>query len=231
MLYNLNGDKMKKILLVEDSETIIMGLKYSLEQENFNVKVSKTVIDTKKIIEQEEFDLVLLDITLPDGNGFEICRFIKQIKDIPVIFLTARDEETNVVMGLDLGADDYIIKPFRIRELISRINSVLRRYDKQENKTNILEYKNIKIDINLAKVYKDGKEITFTSLEYKILLMLFSNQKKLITREELLDKIWDIAGNFVNDNTLTVYIKRIREKLEDENIIKTVRGLGYRIGD
>lgn len=231
MLYNLNGDKMKKILLVEDSETIIMGLKYSLEQENFNVKVSKTVIDTKKIIEQEEFDLVLLDITLPDGNGFEICKFIKQIKDIPVIFLTARDEETNVVMGLDLGADDYIIKPFRIRELISRINSVLRRYDKQENKTNILEYKNIKIDINLAKVYKDGKEIVFTSLEYKMLLMLFSNQNKLITREELLDKIWDIAGNFVNDNTLTVYIKRIREKLEDENIIKTVRGLGYRIGD
>lgn len=222
---------MKKILLVEDSETIIMGLKYSLEQENFNVEIAKTVLESKKIIEKEEFDLVLLDITLPDGNGFDICKFIKQKKELPVIFLTARDEETNVVMGLDLGADDYIIKPFRIRELISRINCVLRRYDKQENKNNILEYKNIKIDMNLAKVYKDGKEIIFTSLEYKILLMLFSNQKRLITREELLDKIWDIAGNFVNDNTLTVYIKRIREKLEDEDIIKTVRGLGYRIGD
>lgn len=222
---------MKKILLVEDSETIIMGLKYSLEQENFNVEIAKTVLESKKIIEKEEFDLVLLDITLPDGNGFDICKYIKQKRDLPVIFLTARDEETNVVMGLDLGADDYIIKPFRIRELISRINCVLRRYDKQENKNNILEYKNIKIDMNLAKVYKDDKEIIFTSLEYKILLMLFSNQKRLITREELLDKIWDIAGNFVNDNTLTVYIKRIREKLEDEDIIKTVRGLGYRIGE
>ncbi len=222
---------MKKILLVEDSETIIMGLKYSLEQENFNVEISRTVSESKKIIEEKNFDLILLDITLPDGNGFDICKFVKQKSDLPVIFLTARDEETNVVMGLDLGADDYIIKPFRIRELISRINSVFRRYDKQENKGNILEYKNIKIDTNLAKVYKDGKEIIFTSLEYKILLMLFSNQKRLITREELLDKIWDIAGNFVNDNTLTVYIKRIREKLEDEDIIKTVRGLGYRIGD
>lgn len=222
---------MKKILLVEDNETIIMGLKYSLEQENFNVEVSKTVIDAKKIIENKYFDLVLLDISLPDGNGFEICECIKQNNDMPVIFLTARDEETNVVMGLDLGADDYIIKPFRIRELISRINSVLRRYGKQENKNNLLEYKNIKIDMNLAKVYKGGKEILFTSLEYKILLLMFSNQNKLITREELLDKIWDIAGNFVNDNTLTVYIKRIREKLEDENIIKTVRGMGYRIGD
>lgn len=231
MLYNLYGDKMKKILLVEDNETIIMGLKYSLEQENFNVEVSKTVIDAKKTIENKYFDLVLLDISLPDGNGFEICEYIKQNNDMPVIFLTARDEETNVVMGLDLGADDYIIKPFRIRELVSRINSVLRRYGKQENKNNLLEYKNIKIDMNLAKVYKDGKEILFTSLEYKILLLMFSNQNKLITREELLDKIWDIAGNFVNDNTLTVYIKRIREKLEDENIIKTVRGMGYRIGD
>lgn len=231
MLYNLYGDKMKKILLVEDNETIIMGLKYSLEQENFNVEVSKTVIDAKKTIENKYFDLVLLDISLPDGNGFEICEYIKQNNDMPVIFLTARDEETNVVMGLDLGADDYIIKPFRIRELVSRINSVLRRYGKQENKNNLLEYKNIKIDMNLAKVYKDGKEIVFTSLEYKILLLMFSNQNKLITREELLDKIWDIAGNFVNDNTLTVYIKRIREKLEDENIIKTVRGMGYRIGD
>lgn len=222
---------MKKILLVEDNETIIMGLKYSLEQENFNVEVSKTVMNTKRVIENKYFDLVLLDISLPDGNGFEICEYIKQNNDMPVIFLTARDEETNVVMGLDLGADDYIIKPFRIRELISRINSVLRRYGKQENKNNLLEYKNIKIDMNLAKVYKDGKEIIFTSLEYKILLLMFSNQNKLITREELLDKIWDIAGNFVNDNTLTVYIKRIREKLEDENIIKTVRGMGYRIGD
>lgn len=222
---------MKKILLVEDSDSIILGLKYSLEQENFNVEVAKTEEDTKKIIEKENFDLILLDITLPDGNGFNICKFVKERKDIPIIFLTARDEETNVVMGLDLGADDYIIKPFRTRELISRINSVFRRYNKADINSNIIKYKDIKIDMNQAKVYKGEQEIIFTSLEYRIVLMLFSNVNKLITRDELLEKIWDIAGNFVNDNTLTVYIKRIREKLEDENIIKTVRGLGYRVGD
>ena len=222
---------MKKILLVEDNETILMGLKYSLEQEGFQVAYCKTKKETEEIILNYKIDLVLLDVTLPDGNGFDICKFIKKNADIPVIFLTAQDEETSVVIGLDLGADDYIIKPFRIRELISRINSVLRRYDKTIEKSNIVQYKNIKIDTDKAKVYKDNNEIIFTSLEYKILLLFFTNQNKLITREELLDKIWDIAGNFVNDNTLTVYIKRIREKLDDENIIKTIRGLGYRMGD
>lgn len=222
---------MKKILLVEDNETIVMGLKYSLEQENFQVISALNVEKAKEILNQETIDLILLDVTLPDGNGFELCKYIKQKLDIPVIFLTAQDEETSVVIGLDMGADDYIVKPFRTRELISRINSVLRRYDKNIEKSSIVQYKNIKIDTNMAKVYKDNEEIIFTSLEYKILLMLFTNQNKLITREELLDKIWDIAGNFVNDNTLTVYIKRIREKLDDESIIKTVRGLGYRIGD
>ena len=222
---------MKKILLVEDNETIIIGLKYSLEQEGFKIISSKTKKETEEIILKEEIDLVLLDVTLPDGNGFDICKIIKEKLDIPVIFLTAQEEETSVVIGLDLGADDYIVKPFRTRELISRINSVLRRYGKTIERSNIVQYKNIKIDTNMAKVYKDNEEIIFTSLEYKILLMLFMNQNKLITREQLLDKIWDVAGNFVNDNTLTVYIKRIREKLQDESIIKTVRGLGYRLGN
>ena len=220
---------MKNILLVEDNDTIIMGLKYSLEQENFKVISAQNVLEFNEKIDKNDIDLVLLDVSLPDGNGFEICREIKSKKDIPVIFLTAQDEETSVVLGLDLGADDYIVKPFRTRELISRINSVLRRYG--HNESNLIQYKNIKIDTSSAKVYKDNEEIIFTSLEYKILLMLFSNQNKLISREQLLEKIWDIAGNFVNDNTLTVYIKRIREKLGDEIIIKTVRGLGYRIGE
>ncbi len=220
---------MKNILLVEDNDTIIMGLKYSLEQENFKVISAQNVSEFNEKIDKNDIDLVLLDVSLPDGNGFEICKEIKSKKDIPVIFLTAQDEETSVVLGLDLGADDYIVKPFRTRELISRINSVLRRYG--HNESNLIQYKNIKIDTSSAKVYKDNEEIIFTSLEYKILLMLFSNQNKLISREQLLEKIWDIAGNFVNDNTLTVYIKRIREKLGDETIIKTVRGLGYRIGE
>ena len=221
---------MKKILLVEDNETIIMGLKYSLEQEGFQVISAKTAKESKEKLDNKSIDIVLLDVSLPDGNGFEICKEIKEKNDIPVIFLTAQDEETSVVLGLDLGADDYIVKPFRTRELISRIKSVLRRYGKKEE-NNIIQYKNIKIDTISAKVYKNNKEIIFTSLEYRILLMLFTNQNKLITREQLLEKIWDIAGNFVNDNTLTVYIKRIREKLEDASLIKTIRGLGYRIGD
>ena len=221
---------MKKILLIEDNEAIIMGLKYSLEQENFQVISAKTAKESKEKLDNKNIDIVLLDVSLPDGNGFEICKEIKEKNDIPIIFLTAQDEETSIVLGLDLGADDYIVKPFRTRELISRIKSVLRRYGKKEE-NNIIQYKDIKIDTISAKVYKNNKEIIFTSLEYRILLMLFTNQNKLITREQLLEKIWDIAGNFVNDNTLTVYIKRIREKLEDDSIIKTVRCLGYRIGD
>ena len=200
MRYHKNGEKMRKILLIEDNETIILGLKYSLEQEGFEVDIAKSVKETKKKLEKT-FDLYLLDISLPDGNGFEICKEIKSKQDVPVIFLTARDEETNVVLGLDIGADDYIIKPFRIRELISRINSVLRRYDKNMANSRIV-YQDIVIDTKKAKVYQNNQEIIFTSLEYKILLMLFTNQNKLITREQLLDKIWNIAGNFVNDNTL-----------------------------
>lgn len=169
---------MKNILLIEDNDTIIMGLKCSLEQENFKVISAQNVLEFNENIDKNDIDLVLLDVSLPDGNGFEICKEIKSKKDIPVIFLTAQDEETSVVLGLDLGADDYIVKPFRTRELISRINSVLRRYG--HNESNLIQYKNIKIDTSSAKVYKDNEEIIFTSLEYKILLMIFSNQNKLI---------------------------------------------------
>ena len=222
---------MKKILLVEDNDTIVMGLKYLLEKENFEVKTVKNLEETYKIAEKEKFNLYLLDINLPDGNGFDICSKLKEKEDVPIIFLTARDDEKDIVKGLDMGADDYITKPFRNRELISRINNVLRRYGKNDNnsKDNIIKINEIEINTDSAKVMKNGEEIVFTSLEYKILVMMFSNPNVLITREQILDKIWDIAGNFVNDNTLTVYIKRIREKLDDKDgkIIKTVRGLGY----
>ena len=222
---------MKKILLVEDNDTIVMGLKYLLEKENFEVKTVKNLEETYKIAEKEKFNLYLLDINLPDGDGFSICSKLKEKEDVPIIFLTARDDEKDIVKGLDIGADDYITKPFRNRELISRINNVLRRYGKSDTNVNenVIKLNDIEINKDSAKVMKDGKEIVFTSLEYKILVMMFSNPNVLITREQILDKIWDIAGNFVNDNTLTVYIKRIREKLDDKEgkIIKTVRGLGY----
>lgn len=224
---------MKKILLVEDNETIILGLQYSLQQERFEVLVAKSIEQAKEKIEHSKIDLIVLDVSLPDGNGFELCKEIKKKMDIPIIFLTAKDEEDDIISGLDLGADDYITKPFRVRELISRINTIIRRYNKSESATeeNIIRINNVSINTDSVKVYKDDQEIVFTSLEYKILVLLFSNPNKLITREMILDKIWDVAGNFVNDNTLTVYIKRIREKLDDTDgkIIKTVRGMGYKV--
>ena len=219
------------ILVVEDDEDIIKLLKIYLEGDGYRVISAENGIDALKIIENIKVDLVVMDIMMPKMDGYELTKKIREKYTIPIIILSAKNKDSDKIYGLNLGADDYIVKPFRTRELISRIKSVLRRYGQKEENSNIIQYKNIKIDTTAEKVYKDNEEIIFTSLEYKILLMLFTNQNKLITREQLLDKIWDIAGNFVNDNTLTVYIKRIREKLEDETIIKTVRGLGYRIGD
>ena len=215
-----------KLLLVEDNETITKGLKYSLEQENYEIDISRTKNEAEDMINQKEYDLVILDIMLPDGSGYDLCKYIRNEKEIPVIFLTAKDEERDVVLGFDLGADDYVIKPFRNRELISRIQNILRRYNKDKKE---LICKNIKIDLDANKVFIKEKEIYFTALEYKILVLLLSNQGKTITREKILDKIWDIAGNFVNDNTLTVYIKRIRAKLGEDDVIKTVKGIGYRV--
>lgn len=225
---------MYNLLLVEDNEAIIKGLEYTLKEEAFNVYIAMDVKTGKEIIEKEDINIAILDISLPDGDGFELCKFIKSRSNTPIIFLTARDEESNVVMGLDIGADDYITKPFRVRELISRINTVLRRCETGGKNKSILKVKNIQIDVAKGSVYKNNEEIEVTALEYRILLMLFSNQGQIISREQILEKIWDMAGNFVNDNTLTVYIKRIREKIEENpvepDIIKTIRGMGYRVG-
>lgn len=217
---------MKKVLLVEDNESILKGLTYSLEQENFKVDVSKNVHNAKENLDSNEYDLIILDIMLPDGNGFELCKYIKEQKDTPIIILTAKDEEQDVVQGFNLGADDYVIKPFRTRELISRINNILRRYNKEASK---LQTGNIVIDVDASRVYINNEEVVFTALEYRILLLLFYNMGKTVTRDNILDKIWDIAGNYVNDNTLTVYIKRIRAKLGENDVIKTIKGIGYRV--
>ena len=217
---------MKKLLLVEDNESILKGLTYSLEQEKFEVDVSKNVHNAKKNLDSNEYDLIILDIMLPDGNGFELCKYIKEQKDTPIIILTAKDEEQDVVQGFKIGADDYVIKPFRTRELISRINNILRRYNKEASK---LQTGNIVIDVDASRVYINNEEVVFTALEYRILLLLFYNMGKTVTRDNILDKIWDIAGNYVNDNTLTVYIKRIRAKLGENDVIKTIKGIGYRV--
>lgn len=224
-----NFDK-EKILLVEDNEAIILGLDYLFAQENISYEVVRTKKDAINFLKEKSYDLVILDIGLPDGNGYDICEFIKKTYTIPVIFLTAKDEEDNIVQGLDMGADDYIIKPFRNKELISRIKNILKR-NKKEN--DIIKIRNVVINQTNGKVFVNNEEVILTKLEYKILVNLFNNKNRLVTRDEILNDIWDTAGNFVNDNTLTVYIKRIREKINDKDgkIIETVRGMGYRIGD
>lgn len=215
-----------KLLLVEDNDIIAKGLKYFLEQESYQVDVAKSMLDSEELLDNQAYDLAILDIMLPDGNGFDLCKYIKEEKDTPVIFLTAKDEEKAVVLGFNVGADDYVIKPFRNRELISRIQNVLRRYNKDKNE---LICKNIKVNLDENRVYVCGQEVTFTALEYRILTLLLSNVGKTMTREKILDKIWDVAGNYVNDNTLTVYIKRVRTKLRKDDVIKTIKGIGYRV--
>lgn len=221
-----------EILILEDDFAIAMGLEYSLKNEGYAVTVCNTVAQAKEEIEKNKFSLYILDLTLPDGNGYDVCKLIKSQGDLPVIFLTAFDDEVNVVMGLELGADDYISKPFRIKELLARIKSVLRRYTNDSNDGKI-QIKNIKINTNEARVFKNGKEIVLTAMEYRLLLILINNRGKILSRNQLLEEIWDVSGDFVNDNTLTVYIKRLRDKIEDEpdnpQIVKTVRGMGYRI--
>ncbi len=228
-----------KILLVEDDKTIATGLEYSLQQEDFTTILCHNAESAKRVISEQidEIDLCLFDLSLPDGSGYELCEVVKKRGDKPVIFLTALDDEVNIVMGLDMGADDYITKPFRIRELLSRIKSVFRRYNKQavaQPKT-IIVIENVRINTLEGKVYKNDEEVLLTALEYRLFLIFANHIGQLLTRSQLLDRIWDVAGDFVNDNTLTVYIKRLREKLEDNpqspTLIKTVRGMGYKVGE
>lgn len=221
---------MASILLVEDDKAIIENLKEFLATEGFDVKAVTGQPEAIRILEREVFDLALLDISLAEGNGFAVCSYMKQNTDIPVIFLTASGDEYSVVSGLDMGADDYISKPFRPRELVSRINRVLRRTGKVQA---VLEAGGIFIDTTRAVVRKGDEEIFLSALEYRLLLVFFNNKGVLLSRERLLEEIWDVAGEFVNDNTLTVYIKRLREKIEEDpakpEIIQTVRGMGYRV--
>ena len=220
------------IFLLEDDDAIALGLCYSLQNEGYNVTLAKSVSEATDIVEKNDFALYILDLTLPDGSGYDVCKKIKSIGDRPVIFLTAYDDEVNVVMGFDLGADDYITKPFRLKELLVRIKSVLRRYNRTGGDATV-KIKNITINTNEAKVYKNGEEIVLTAMEYRLLLILLNNRGKVLSRSQLLENIWDVEGDFVEDNTLTVYIKRLRDKIEEDaassQIIKTARGLGYMI--
>ena len=219
-----------KLFLLEDDSAISMGISYSLTNEGYCVTTASSIKQGLEIIKNNSFSLYIIDLNLPDGSGYDVCKEIKKQGDLPVIFLTAYDDEINVVKGFELGADDYITKPFRLKELSVRIKSVLRRYSK-DTTDGIINVKNIKINTKEAKVYKDNYEIILTAMEYKLLLSLIKNRGKVLSRTALLENLWDIDGDFIEDNTLTVYIKRLRDKIEEEPnkpaVIKTVRGLGY----
>ena len=215
------------ILLVEDNLTIIKGLKYSFEKNNYNLEYKTNVKDTiKHLNENNTIDLIVLDITLPDGNGFDLFEKHIKNKDIPTIFLTAKDDEETIVKGLNIGAEDYITKPFSTKELLARINKILLR----NKKKSVIKVDDISFNLDKMIVYKEDKSIELTSLELKLLSLLFFNINKVVNRATILDKIWEWTGNDVDDHTITVYFKRIREKLGTD-IITTVKGIGYRIDE
>lgn len=213
-----------KVLLIEDDEIIAKGLKYSFEQNGYDIICKTTKKDASWFLQTDTADFVILDINLPDGNGFELYK--ENVKDLnlPTIFLTARDDENDIVKGLELGADDYLTKPFSTKELMARIKKIMLR----ENKNVCIEVADISFNTDKLEVYKGKKRLELTSLEIKILQLLFNNLNKVVTRSEIIDKIWEWTGNDVNDNTVTVYLKRIREKIGTDIII-TIKGVGYRI--
>ncbi len=223
---------MTKILLVEDDGQIASYLGELLRAEGFDTQIAGSKKEAGECLLIQAFDLVLLDVSLPDGNGFSVCAEIKREYEIPVIFLTASGDEYSVVAGLDMGADDYIAKPFRPRELISRIRSVLRRCKKEQR---ILSCGDLKVNVSSVTVTKGEKELFLSALEYRLLLLLLQNKGQILTRNQLLEEIWDASGEYVNDNTLSVYMKRLREKIEENpqspRLLHTIRGIGYRMED
>ena len=214
-----------KILLVEDNKSIIKGLEYAFAQNGYSCEYCLSLDEAVRKA-PFNYDAAVLDIMLPDGNGFDLFKKIRRYSDLPVIFLTAVDDEDSVVNGLELGADDYITKPFSTRELIARIKRVANK----NSKKNIITVSGVTLDLDKSAVFENGKQLELTALEYKLLSLLMQNVGKVVTRELICEKIWDVSGNFVNDNTLTVYIKRIRKKL-DADIIKTVKGMGYQVAE
>lgn len=215
-----------QILLVEDDELIAKGLTYSFKQNEYNLVHKTNSKDTSNFLQNEKIEFIILDISLPDGNGLDLYNNIIKKLNIPTIFLTAKDDEETIVKGLELGAEDYITKPFSTKELIVRMKKIILRTKKNQ----IIEIQDIKFDIDKMVVYRNKEKIEFTSLEIKILHLLFMNLNKVVTRNEIIDKIWEWTGNDVNDNTVTVYLKRIREKLQTDIII-TIKGIGYRIDE
>ena len=225
---------MSKILLLEDDISLVDGLKYSLKKNGFEAEIVRTVSEALNNIENiGKYDLLILDVTLPDGTGFDVCEAVRgQGQQVPIIFLTASDEEVNVIRGLDSGGDDYITKPFRLGELCSRIRALLRRAGvSNAGSTTVIECGDVTIDLLGSRALLNGKNLELTSAEYRLLCLLIRNANRIVTREVILSELWDEAGNFVDNNTLSVYVRRLREKVEADpshpKHLITVRGFGY----
>jgi DNA-binding response OmpR family regulator len=223
---------MNRILLVEDDESLALGIEFTLADEGYDVKLASTVAESKRLFGSDVFDVIILDVNLPDGNGYDLCKYIRAQSDVPIIFLTARDDEVNIVLGLDLGGDDYITKPFRVKELLSRIKAIIRRNTRSPLAGTFLRSGNLTVDTTKAVIKKCENEITLTAQEYKLLLIFINNPHILLKRDEILRELLEGAEAFFDENTLSVYIKRIREKIEDNpkepELIVTQRGLGYK---
>ncbi len=222
---------MKKILLVEDDLSLINGLSFAIKKQGYDLDTARTKCEAIAVFADGKYDLVILDVSLPDGSGFDICRKIREASKVPIIFLTAADEETDIIMGLDIGGDDYITKPFKLSVLMSRINAILRRSNGFKNDAE-LNSNGITVKLLKGEVYKNGERIDLTAGEYRLLCMFMENPDIVLSSEQILGRLWDCDEKFVDNNTLTVYIRRLRTKIEDEpsepKMIVTVRGMGYK---
>lgn len=221
-----------KILIIEDDLSLINGLSFAIKKQGYELDVVRTVLETDAVFADGKYNLIILDVSLPDGSGFDICKKIRKISKVPIIFLTAADEETDIIMGLDIGGDDYITKPFKLAVLMSRINAILRRSNNFNQADTELNSNGITAKLLKGEIYKNGKKIDLTTGEYKLLCMFMENPNIVLSAEQILSKLWDCDENYIDNNTLTVYIRRLRTKIEDNpsepKMIQTIRRMGYK---
>lgn len=223
---------MNRILLLEDDLSLINGLSFAFKKQGFEADVARTIKDADNLWTDGKYDLLVLDVSLPDGSGFDFCRNVRQVSKVPIIFLTASDEETSIIMGLDIGGDDYITKPFKLGVLVSRINALLRRAKDFDSANTELQSNGIKVLLVQGQAYKNGELLDLTAGEYKLLCLFMKNPNAVLSKEQILDKLWDCEGNYIDNSTLTVYIRRLRIKIEDNpgepQMLLTVRRMGYK---
>ena len=223
---------MKQLFLLEDDLSLINGLSFALKKQGYEITVARTALEADVLWERGEYDLAVLDVSLPDGSGFDFCKKIRQTSKVPIMFLTAADEETDIIMGLDIGGDDYITKPFKLAVFLSRINALLRRSENFGTAVTELISGGICIQLLKGEVYKRGELVELTASEYKLLCLFMENPDQILSQEQILGKLWDVGGSYIDNNSLTVYIRRLRTKIEDDpgepKRIVTVRGMGYK---